>query len=206
MIKLIVFDLMNTLAFKNVNYSVTDTLHEISDLPISRQKFAKMMERSTEIQKWRSKKSAYKNLCINLGLQPTESNIKLLLKIKDRADSKVKLFDFTLKLLKKIRKQGYKIGLITNNNVFQKKYVQKTSILNFVDYPLFSHQVGVVKPDLRIFRKMIKISDCKAGDILMIGDSLTDDIIPARKLGMKTIYFKNIVQLKKNLKSFDIEA
>jgi FMN phosphatase YigB (HAD superfamily) len=35
---------------------------------------------------------------------------------------------------------------------------EKTRILDYIDYPLFSFDVGVVKPDLKIFEKMLEIA------------------------------------------------
>jgi len=205
MIKLIVFDLMKTLGFRNVSYSITDELKKMSHSKVDRDKFIKIVEKSLELKKWKSKKAAYKNLCISIGLKPTEKNIKLLMNIKDSADSKIKYYDFTIPLLRKLKKLGYKVSMLSNNNVFQAEYMKKYSMLKYFDYVLFSCQIGVLKPHPKIFKKMLKIARCKPEEMLMIGDSLKDDVIPSKKLGINSIQFKNISQLKKELKSFCIK-
>ena len=53
---------------------------------------------------------------------------------------------------------------------------------------------------------MLKIAHCKPEEMLMIGDSLKDDVIPSKKLGINSIQFKSISQLKRDLKFFNIKV
>lgn len=60
-----------------------------------------------------------------------------------------------------------------------------------VDSKLFTHilsasMVGASKPALKGFYKMIELSGLQAEEILYIGDILEKDIIPAKKVGIKT--------------------
>lgn len=50
--------------------------------------------------------------------------------------------------------------------------------------------VGIRKPDPRIFALGLTVLDLPAGDVLVVGDSLKKDILPARKLGCRTAWIK----------------
>lgn len=50
--------------------------------------------------------------------------------------------------------------------------------------------VGVRKPDPRIFTLGVEALGLKAEDIVVVGDSMDKDIIPASKAGCQTVWFK----------------
>ena len=206
MIKLIIFDLWKTLAFKDVPYRTIFRIFEETKADISKDEIVKIFESSIQTKIWKSKFEAYKNLCKNMNLEINEQNINLLIKIRDEAESKCKLYSHTIHVLKALRNLGYKTGLISNSSIFAIEQIRKrTNILDFIDYPLFSYDVGVIKPNLKFFTKMLEISDCKPEDTIMVGDNLNDDVIPPKSIGMNAIHYKNYEQLKKELASFSIK-
>jgi FMN phosphatase YigB (HAD superfamily) len=93
---------------------------------------------------------------------------------------------------------------MSNTSIFTKKYIKRTGLLKYIDYALFSFEIGVIKPDLKFFRIMRQKAKCRFNEMLMIGDKKGDDVIPARKLGIQAIHFKNYPQLKERLKKFSI--
>lgn len=204
MIKLIIFDLWQTLAYRDVKYSTTSKMLEKTGAKILKEKFVKMFEESIQTKRWNSRFEAYKSLCKNMKIAITPENINLLIDIRDKAESETKLYPHTISMLKQLRKQGYKIGLISNSSIFAVEHIKKTDLLNYVDYPLFSFDVGVIKPDLKFFKEMLKISKCKPQETIMIGDKLNDDILPPQSIGMNAIFFKDYKQLKTELISFGI--
>ena len=48
----------------------------------------------------------------------------------------------------------------------------------------------MAKPDKKIFEIALKRANCKPEQSIMIGDRIDNDIIPAKNLGMKTIWIK----------------
>ena len=53
-----------------------------------------------------------------------------------------------------------------------------------------SAEEGVAKPDRRIFEIALTRANCKPDRAVMVGDRMDNDIIPAQKLGMHTIWMK----------------
>ena len=205
MIKLVIFDLWQTLAYRDVEYSTTSMMLEKTGADIPKDKFVKIFEESLQTKKWESKSKAYRNLCKNMGLKTTEHNIKLLRDIRDKAEEETKLYPHTIPMLKQLRKDGYKTGLISNSSIFAVEQIkQKTELLEYIDYPLFSFDVGVIKPNLKFFTKMLEICKCKPEETIMIGDKLNDDVIPPKKIGMKALQYKDYETLKKDLKKFNV--
>ncbi len=49
---------------------------------------------------------------------------------------------------------------------------------------------GVAKPDRRIFEIALERGNCKPFEAVMIGDRIDNDIVPARLLGMHTIWIR----------------
>jgi len=172
---------------------------------IPKDKFVKIFENSIQTRKWDSKFEAYKTLCKNMGLEITEKNVTLLMSIRDKAEAEATLYPHVISMLTQLREKGYKIGLISNTSMFAAEIVnKKTNLFYYLDYPLFSFDVGVIKPDLKFFKEMLKISKCKPEECIMVGDKLNDDVIPPRELGINSIHYKDYNSLKKDFESFGI--
>lgn len=84
----------------------------------------------------------------------------------------------------------YKIGIIANQSLGTKKRLEEHKILKYIDLVIASAEEGVAKPDKRIFEIALERACCKAQEAIMIGDRIDNDIIPAKSLGMHTIWIK----------------
>ncbi len=90
----------------------------------------------------------------------------------------------------KLLSENYRIGIIANQNFGSKERLEKLGLLKYIDIVVASAEEGVAKPDLRIFKAALNKADCKAEEAVMIGDRLDNDIIPANKIGMTTVWIK----------------
>lgn len=206
MIRLVAFDLWKTLAYRDVGYSTTERILEETGAKIPKERFVKIFEESLQLRRWRSKIGAYRNLCTRMGLKPTRKNVNLLIGIRDAAESGARLYPFTIPMLKRLKRQGIETAIVSNSSIFQFNWIkEKTKLLDYVDYPVFSFQVGAIKPNLKIFRRLLKISGYKPNEVLMVGDKPKDDVFPPRKIGMSAIEYKNYKQLEKEFLKFSID-
>jgi HAD superfamily hydrolase (TIGR01549 family) len=205
MIKLIIFDLWQTLAYRKTKQGSTSKMLEVTKVNIPKDKFVKIFEKSLQTRKWRKEYLAYKLLCKNMGLKTTKENVELLMNMRKNAENKAKLYGYSIKLLKQLKEQRYKTALISNTSVFEIKEVKKTKLLDYIDYPIYSFNVGVIKPNKKIYLEALKTARCKPEEAIMIGDKLIDDVLPPRKLGMNALHYKgDFEELKKELKKFKI--
>lgn len=94
------------------------------------------------------------------------------------------------KVLKHLVKMKYKIGIIANQSAGAKERLEGWGLLQYIDVVVSSMEEGVAKPSKEIFRRALKRAGCRPENAVMIGDRLDNDIMPAKKMGMKTIWVK----------------
>ena len=105
-------------------------------------------------------------------------------------------FEATEKLCEYLHSK-YKVGVITNGiKEVQHSRIKNSAIAKYIDKIVISEEVGVNKPDKRIFECAMEyfgISDKKSA--IMIGDSLEADIKGGQNAGIDTCWvnFKNII-------------
>ena len=86
--------------------------------------------------------------------------------------------------------QNYKIGIIANQPIGTAERLEKFGIKKYIDLIIASAEEGVEKPDKRIFNIALSKAFCNPENAVMIGDRIDNDIVPAKELGMKTIWIK----------------
>jgi 2-haloalkanoic acid dehalogenase type II len=91
-------------------------------------------------------------------------------------------------ILKSLKSQGYKLGLLTNS-LYQtyEKLVEKTGLEQHFDFVVKSFDVGFLKPDPRMFKLMLDKFSMDKKEIVMVGDSMKKDVAGAEGSGIKAI-------------------
>ncbi len=99
------------------------------------------------------------------------------------------LYPDTKELLQRLS-QKYKIGIIANQDFGTEQRLTDFNVHQYINLVIASAEEGVAKPDLRIFQIALARADCKPEEAIMVGDRLDNDIIPANKIGMTTVWIK----------------
>jgi putative hydrolase of the HAD superfamily len=89
--------------------------------------------------------------------------------------------------------------IISNGQrVFSELELRFLGLYDYFDFVIFSSDLGYQKPDLRLFMTALKRMDLELEPkcVISIGDSYENELIPARKLGMRSI---NIEEAWKHL-------
>lgn len=86
--------------------------------------------------------------------------------------------------------EKYRIGIIANQIPGTADRMKAYGLLPMLDLIVASAEEGVEKPDLRIFRAALERANCRPGNAVMIGDRIDNDIVPAKKAGMMTIWIR----------------
>ena len=89
-----------------------------------------------------------------------------------------------------MKSKRYKLGVIANQKQGLKNRLEKFGVLKYFDIVLASEEVGVSKPNRKIFELALSKVNCKANECFMIGDRLDNDIVPANQIGIKTIWIR----------------
>lgn len=93
-------------------------------------------------------------------------------------------------VLKTLYDKGYNIGIIANQSFGTEKRLEDWGLLKYIKLVVASAEEGVAKPDKEIFLRALSRVECQPENTVMIGDRIDNDIEPANKLGMKTIWVK----------------
>jgi HAD superfamily hydrolase (TIGR01549 family) len=114
----------------------------------------------------------------------------------------------TAELLKDLRKRKLKIALVSNTGFLHgdimRVALKKLGVLKYVDYAVFSNEVGFCKPDSRIFHILTERFKCTPQEIIHIGDSVKADYHGAWKSGIQSVLLDP--QNKKGGRMFSIKS
>ena len=101
-----------------------------------------------------------------------------------------------------IKEQGYKVGLLSNAELAAMEFFYEQGYPMF-DSAVFSCAVGTRKPESRIYEIALERLEAKPPEAVFIDDR-ADFVEGAQKLGMHTIRFESLQQVKDALASLGI--
>lgn len=82
----------------------------------------------------------------------------------------------------------FRLGLISNSLAENtRKDLKVLSITGNLDSIVISSDMGIRKPDPRIFLYALEQLNIAAGDAIFVGDNFQEDIVGAKGVGMKTV-------------------
>lgn len=101
--------------------------------------------------------------------------------------------EMVLEMVQRLRRDGWVVGIVTNGPVPQQAdKAERLGLLRLVDGFCASGELGIEKPDPRIFHEVIR--RCNEGDPAvqdgwwMVGDAPVPDISGGRSVGLRTIW------------------
>ena len=108
-------------------------------------------------------------------------------------------YDDSLETLKLLKSRGYNLGIIANQAIGIEQRLEAWGLLKYFDVVVSSAELGVAKPDKLIFEKALELAGCGTENSVMVGDRLDNDIIPAKALGMKTVWIRKGLAVYQNI-------
>ena len=204
MIKVVVFDLWETLVYKRYKKGGIRWMWKETGKGISYRRFLKTFEKNFQLSKKFSFEKSFKGFFKELKIPYDDNLIKKFIEQRKKYELSYVFYKDLFPLLTKLKKKGYKIGVLSNTDPFIGENVKKAQLSKYVDKFFFSYEIGSIKPDLKNFRVVLKYFKAKPSEAIMIGNTYLDDVVPARKLGMKAIHFKDVKQTKKKLRNMNV--
>ena len=198
MIKNILIDLDNTLFdfYASEKKALKKTLAELGLKPDEQ-----MLKRYSEINEayWKRlengelnrsevKVGRYRQLFDEYGvdISPEETTSRYEIKLSEEGD----LMNGAYELLQFL-KGRYRLYVVSNGTlVCQQGRMKNTGITHFFDDHFISQQIGFEKPQKEFFDYCFsKIPDFKKEETIIVGDSISADIIGGKNAGIKTVWF-----------------
>jgi len=93
-------------------------------------------------------------------------------------------------ILDKLKVENYCMLIITNGvKRIQKLKINKMNLTKYFDYIITDEDSGYRKPDVRMFEYALSLHKIKNNEVIYIGDSYPDDIVPAQNLSITAILY-----------------
>jgi epoxide hydrolase-like predicted phosphatase len=104
--------------------------------------------------------------------------------------------------VKKNLKGKYKLAILSDHvEAWLELVLEEKKFREVFDVIVTSYNTGFVKPDIRIFEKVLKDLDVKAEECIFVED-MQENLVVAKNLGMNIIEFKNYNQFVKDFDNF----
>ena len=141
-------------------------------------------------------------------LGPINRNVfTILIKDKKKAEQALKVYYFrhrkevdyvgssplrpeVLAVVKKLAK-NYSLGLIANQPKEMKEKLKRANLVKYFSHLGVSKEYGMSKPDAKLFLTILKETNADPLKSVFIDDNPERGLIPAKKLGFTTIWYKH---------------
>jgi putative hydrolase of the HAD superfamily len=203
-IKAVIFDLFETLVseFTNGDRISNRSYNYLDFLGISNEDFK---------QAWSSRQqqrmegyfpdypSVVKDIIENAGLRYHRETVHYLFdkRIEEKKLPFLNIRPDIIKLLNDLRDDGMKLGLVSNCTEEEVRGWNKSELAPFFDQVLFSYQVGMAKPDIRIYELACEQLSVTPEEAVFIGDGGSDELNGANQAGLQAlqaIWFQSHVE------------
>lgn len=108
--------------------------------------------------------------------------------------SHLELFSMVIELLGALQENGLQVGIITNGPAeHQRNKIKALGLTNYipVDYIFISGELGIAKPDPKIFQLAAEKTGHSPSELLYVGDSWDNDVVGANRAGWHAVWFNH---------------
>lgn len=95
-----------------------------------------------------------------------------------------------------LHERGYRIGLISNADVCDKMYWHESPLAPYFDDVIFSCDVGILKPDPKIYLLSLQHLGVQPAEAAFVGDGGSSEHKGAKKLGLRTVCVQHLIGYK----------
>jgi putative hydrolase of the HAD superfamily len=108
------------------------------------------------------------------------------------------------KLVKKVRNNGYKALICSNNFPARIKGLdERFNFLKDFDVAVYSYEVGIAKPDKKIFQELVKLSGVSPKEIVFADDDI-EKISGAKEVGIQAFLYEDFDKFVDKLKALGV--
>ena len=76
------------------------------------------------------------------------------------------------------------MGILSNGNT----YPERCGLGGYFQFVVFAQDHGIQKPDPRLFEIVIGHAECTKSQLLHVGDSFQNDVIGAKRAGVRSVW------------------
>ena len=188
-VKVVIFDLFETLVSEfDAGHPSTTEVAQTLELPVK--EFQQEYYQNLRLARYTGQFSDYatvlRYIIQQLGGKSPESTIKTLAERRQSAfTTHLRCIESEiLDMLNEITTSGIRIGLISNTEGSEVLDWANSPLSGFFEVTIFSHAVGMAKPDPHIYQHACKNLGVAPSDCIFIGDGNSDELRGAAQVGM----------------------
>ena len=188
-VKVVIFDLFETLVsgFDTGHPSTTEVAQTL-ELPVRefQQEYYQNLRPARYTGQFPDYATVLYYIVEKLGGKSAESTIKTLAERRQSAFTAHlrRIEPKILDMLSEITTLGIRLGLISNTDGSEVLDWANSPLSGFFEVTIFSHAVGMVKPDPDIYQHACQNLDVAPSDCIFIGDGNSDELRGAAQAGM----------------------
>lgn len=189
MTKAIIFDMYETL-ITHYNCPLYFSTEMAADAGVPVEKFQPLW-RSTEYERTVGKMT-FEDVITRILEENNCYSKAVLKKISDKRTAIKEecfkhLHEEILPMLEELKKQGVKIGLISNCFSEEAIVIRRSVLFPYFDGVCLSYEEGLQKPDKEIYKRCMDKLSVKAEECVYVGDGGSFELETAGELGMKAV-------------------
>jgi putative hydrolase of the HAD superfamily len=123
-----------------------------------------------------------------LGIQERRDEISRQINAILDDPSSQHLFPEVPEILADLQVEGYRLGVISNNNERLLRIIHHFDLDKILDPVVFTQEVGAQKPDQRVFEFALRKAGCSSSEAIHVGDSFEADYLGATRAGLRGIW------------------
>jgi HAD superfamily hydrolase (TIGR01509 family) len=99
-------------------------------------------------------------------------------------------------VLQTLRRQGLRLGLLSNAGDAENvdRLIDRAELRGFFDPIVVSAAIGIRKPDRRAFTPILEAWRVHPSEVVMVGDTLGEDILGAQSCGLHQIWVRTYAE------------
>lgn len=129
-----------------------------------------------------------REVCERLAPQRTEDEERRCLELVEQEIASVTTLPGVRALLAFLKRRGYPLGVLSNLSSVHKGPVKALGLEEFFAAAAYSCDEGRTKPDSRIYLDLCARLGVRPESVLVVGDSLSNDVQAPRALGMRALH------------------
>lgn len=187
MIKVIVFDCWNTLFYKDLQPRPFTLFAKKLGKDIRDYSYLKTFEECFMLEDNENYIKPINKILKKLNIKKSSEEINQLVKILNKNKHLAKPFEEVIEVLKDL-KQRYVLCILSNADPIGFHSLEEDfDLSNYFSHVITSFKLGYLKPNPKLFQKLMDLNNVKKDEVIMVGDSLKDDILSAERFGIKGI-------------------
>ena len=98
------------------------------------------------------------------------------------------LYPDAIACLEDVRALGLRVGIVGNQTAALERWAREAAFP--ADVISSSDSLGVRKPDLGFFRRVVELAGCAPAEVAYVGDRVDNDVLPAAAAGLAAIHVR----------------